>query len=67
MHDAIGKGGSLLAMVAIAFAVFRWFPEFLQALFGVLDLVERDGPIERALKIGRRRPPAPPPMAPTPT
>ena len=56
MHDAIGKGGSLLAMVAIAFGVFRYFPEFLQALFGVLDLVERDGPIERFLKIGRRRP-----------
>lgn len=58
MHDAIGKGGSLLAMILIAFGVFRWFPEFLQALFGVLDLVERDGPIERALRIGRRRPPA---------
>jgi exosortase/archaeosortase family protein len=56
MHDAIGKGGSLIAMVAIAFGVFRYFPEFLQALFGVLDLVERDGPIERFLKIGRRRP-----------
>jgi exosortase/archaeosortase family protein len=56
MHDAIGKGGSLLAMVAIAFAVFRYFPEFLQALFGVLDLAERDGPIERFLRIGRRRP-----------
>jgi exosortase/archaeosortase family protein len=65
MHDAIGKGGSLVAMVAIAFAVFRWFPEFLQALFGVLDLVERDGPVERALKIGRRRPTLP--VAPTPS
>jgi hypothetical protein len=43
-------------MILIAFGVFRYFPEFLQALFGVLDLVERDGPIERALKIGRRRP-----------
>lgn len=60
MHDAIGKGGSLLAMVAIAFGVFRYFPEFLQALFGVLDLIHRDGPIERFLKIGRRRPPTVP-------
>jgi exosortase/archaeosortase family protein len=58
MHDAIGKGGSLIAMIAIAFGVFRWFPEFLQALFGVLDLADRDGPLERALKIGRRRPAA---------
>jgi exosortase/archaeosortase family protein len=66
MHDAIGKGGSLLAMVLIAFGVFRYFPEFFQALVGVLDLIERDGPIERALKIGRRRPePTPPPVTPT--
>lgn len=64
MHDAIGKGGSLVAMVLIAFGVFRWFPEFLQALFGVLDLVERDGPIERALKMGRRRPPPALPASP---
>ncbi len=56
MHNAIGKGGSLLAMVAIAFGVFKWFPEFLKSLVGVLDLPDRDGPIERTLKVGRRRP-----------
>ena len=56
MHNAIGKGGSLLAMVGIAFAVFKWFPEFFQSLVNVLDLPDRDGPIERTLKIGRRRP-----------
>ena len=56
MHDAIGKGGSLIAMIAIAFGVFRWFPEFFTALTGVLDLVDRDGPIERGLKVGKRRP-----------
>jgi exosortase/archaeosortase family protein len=58
MHNAIGKGGSLLAMVAIAFAVFRYFPEFFRSLVGVLDLVHRDGPIEGYLKLGRRRPEA---------
>ncbi len=56
MHDAVGKGGSLVAMVAIAFAAFAWFPEFLKELIGVLDLYHRDGPVERAFKIGRRRP-----------
>ncbi len=56
MHDAVGKGGSLVAMVLIAFAAFAWFPEFLKELIGVLDLYHRDGPIERALHIGRRRP-----------
>lgn len=56
MHDAIGKGGSLVAMVAIAFAAFAWFPEFLRELVGVLDLYHRDGPVERAMRLGRRRP-----------
>ncbi len=56
MHNAIGKGGSLLAMIGIAFAVFRWFPEFFHSLSAVLDLPDRDGPIERTLKFGRRRP-----------
>ncbi len=65
MHNAIGKGGSLLAMIGIAFAVFRWFPEFFHALVGVLDLPDRDGPIERTLKIGRRRPESAPPAVPT--
>lgn len=58
MHNAIGKGGSLLAMVGIAFAVFKRYPEFFKALVGVLDLPERDGPIERTLRLGRRRPEA---------
>ncbi|MEK6975427.1 MAG: archaeosortase A [Candidatus Thermoplasmatota archaeon] len=67
MHDAIGKGGSLAAMILIAFGVFRWFPEFFTALTGVLDLVDRDGPIERALKVGKRRPDATAATVPTPT
>ncbi len=67
MHDAIGKGGSLLAMVLIAFGVFRWFPEFFGALTGVLDLIERDGPVERALRIGRRRPQETTATVPTPS
>lgn len=56
MHNAIGKGGSLIAMIGIAFAVFKWFPEFFDSLVQVLDLPDRDGPIERTLRIGRRRP-----------
>lgn len=67
MHDAVGKGGSLIAMVAIAFASFALFPEFLHALIGVLDLPQRDGPIERTLHLGRRRPETQPPgWPPTP-
>ncbi len=64
MHNAIGKGGSLLAMIGIAFAVFRFFPEFFKSLSEVLDLPDRDGPIERTFNFGRRRPDI---AAPTPT
>ncbi len=60
MHNAIGKGGSLLAMIGIAFAVFRYFPEFFKSLSEVLDLPDRDGPIEQTFKLGRRRPQAMP-------
>lgn len=56
IHDLVGKGGSLVAMILIAFATFRFFPEFLKELIGVLDLPHRDGPVERVLKLGRRRP-----------
>lgn len=66
VHDVIGKGGSLVAMIAIAFGAFRWFPEFLKSLIGVLDLPHRDGPVERTLKLGRRRPEPPVPPAATP-
>ncbi len=59
MHNAIGKGGSLLAMIAIAFGVFRFFPEFFTSLSSVLDLPDRDGPIERSLRLGRQRPDVP--------
>ncbi|MHB8634184.1 MAG: hypothetical protein ACYDBQ_09500 [Thermoplasmatota archaeon] len=59
MHNAVGKGGSLVAMVFIAFLLFRVFPPFFESLVQVLDLPDRDGPVERTLRFGRRRPPMP--------
>lgn len=56
VHDLIGKGGSLVALVGIAFVSFKYFPEFLRELVGVLDLPHRDGPVERTLRLGRKRP-----------
>lgn len=56
IHDIIGKGLSLAALVGIAAICFRKFPEFFDSLGSVLDMVHRDGPIERAFGIGRRRP-----------
>lgn len=78
MHNAIGKGGSLVAFVVMAFAIFKYFPEFFRALVGVIELPDRDGPLERTLRIGKRRPaaaaevpttspPAAPPMPPPET
>lgn len=56
VHNVLAKVLTLGALVVIALAVFKRFPAFLDALGAVLDLPHRDGPIEKALKIGRRRP-----------
>lgn len=56
IHDIVGKGLSLIALIGIAAIAFRKFPEFFTALASVLDMVHRDGPIERAFRFGRRRP-----------
>lgn len=60
-HNYIGKGGSLIALVVIAFIVFKILPEVLRALVGLLDLPRRRGPLEqhwRALR-GHKDEPAP--------
>ncbi|MGB1697161.1 MAG: hypothetical protein ACPHK8_02035 [Thermoplasmatota archaeon] len=56
IHDIVGKGLSLAALIGIAAVAFRKFPEFFEALASVLDTIHRDGPLERAFRIGRRRP-----------
>ncbi len=59
IHNFLAKILTLSALVGIAWVCFRWFPEFFRILGQVLDLGHRDGPIERTLKLGRRRPEAP--------
>lgn len=46
-HNIIGKGGSLLALIVIAFMVFQILPELYDSLVGLLDLKRRRGPLER--------------------
>jgi archaeosortase A len=55
-HNVIGKGGSLVALVIIAFIVFQILPELYDSIIGLLDLKERKGPLESWLgeKLGRR-------------
>ncbi|HEX9816450.1 MAG TPA: archaeosortase A, partial [Candidatus Thermoplasmatota archaeon] len=55
-HNVIGKGGSLVALVVIAFIVFQILPELYDSIIGLLDLKQRKGPLEQWLgdKFGRR-------------
>lgn len=46
-HNIIGKGGSLVALVVIAFMVFQILPELYDSIVGLLDLKARRGPLER--------------------
>lgn len=58
-HNVIGKGGSLVALLIIAFIVFRILPELYDAIIGLLDLTRRPGPIEAWMRehkaLGRRK------------
>lgn len=49
-HNIVGKGGSLVALVLIAFMVFQILPELYDSLVGLLDLKERRGPLERWMR-----------------
>lgn len=61
IHNFIAKLVTLTALVGIAWVTFRTFPEWFRALGAALDLPQRDGPIERTLHLGRRRPDGPAP------
>jgi exosortase/archaeosortase family protein len=56
MHNIVAKVLTLGALVGIALVAFKRMPAFLDALGAVLDMPHRDGPIERTLRLGRRRP-----------
>ena len=43
-HAWIGKGGSLVALVALAYIVFHYLPEMQDAILGVMDLPWREPP-----------------------
>ncbi len=56
VHNFIAKIVTLTVLIGIAYVCFRGFPEFFRALGAVLDMPQRDGPIERTLRLGKRRP-----------
>jgi len=45
-HNYIGKGGSLIALVAILFLLGKYMPEIFDEIFSLIDLTKRKGPIE---------------------
>jgi len=47
MHNVIGKAGSLLALIFIAYYVFDLLPELYDRIIGIVELYKRRGPIER--------------------
>ncbi len=54
-HNYIGKGGSLIALVAILFILGKYMPEIFDEIFSLIDLPKRNGPIENWIKkIGKR-------------
>lgn len=50
MHNWIGKGGSLVALIGLAVFTFEMLPEVHEAILEVVDLPKRDGPLEDGLR-----------------
>ncbi len=47
MHNVIGKFGSLIVLIALAFIVFNLIPELYENIMDLFNLPKRKGPIER--------------------
>ncbi len=47
MHNVIGKAGSLVALIVLAFIVFELLPELYDNIMDLFKLPKRRGPIER--------------------
>jgi len=55
MHNVIGKIGSLIALIILAFIVFDLLPELYDNIMDLFDLPKRNGPIERMFKMMKKR------------
>ncbi len=50
MHNVIGKVGSLIALIVLAFIIFELLPELYDNIIDLFNLPKRNGPIERMFK-----------------
>ncbi|MFO8133840.1 MAG: archaeosortase A [Thermoplasmatota archaeon] len=55
MHNVVGKAGSLVALIVLAYVAFELLPELYDNIMDLFDLPKRRGPVERALQRLRRR------------
>jgi archaeosortase A (PGF-CTERM-specific) len=46
-HNYIGKGGSLIALIAILFILGKYMPEIFDEIFNLIDLSKKKGPLEQ--------------------
>ncbi len=49
-HNYIGKGGSLIALVALLFILAKIVPEVFDQILSLIDLTKESGPIERWIR-----------------
>lgn len=54
MHNVVGKAGSLIALIGLAYIAFELLPELYDNIMDLFDLPKRQGPVERALRRMRR-------------
>jgi exosortase/archaeosortase family protein len=40
-HNTVGKGGSFIALIILAFVAFKLLPELLDNIWGIIDLKDR--------------------------
>lgn len=50
MHNWIGKGGSLLALIGLAVLTFELLPEVHDSILEIMDLHKRRGPLEDGVR-----------------
>lgn len=41
-HNTVGKGGSFIALIVLAFVAFKLLPELLDNIWGIIDLKDRE-------------------------
>lgn len=56
LHNWVGKGGSLVALIVLAVVTFELLPEVHESILEVMDLPKRRGPLEDGVRrlLGKR-------------